>query len=404
MRVEVAFQDEKLDLDVPDGRLVGQWAGPAGLPPEDFARLLADRLEGPSEFPPLRQAVVPGDRIVLALGSALPGMAAVIEGVVEVLALAGVTRSDVTVLIPPGVASPDVRHGLTIEHHDPDDKTKISYLASTAEGRRVYLNRALTDADLVIPIGRLGFDATLGYAGPWSALYPGFSDSETRAAFRALAKDQPPDPDKPRTPLNESVEVTWLLGSQFQLGVIEGSSGPSEALAGLSTAVLREGVRAIESAWSFRPEGRADLVVAGVGTPGTVAGLDELTRGLATATRLVQRGGKIVLLSRAEGSFGPALRRLAEAGDARAGRSTLRGLEGEADYDAARRISQATAWADVYLLSRLDGDNVEELSMIPLERPEDARRLVAVSHSCVVVGRAEETSAWATDPADAVDG
>ncbi len=68
--------------------------------------------------------------------------------------------------------------------HDPDDRAQIAYLASTKEGRRVYLNRLLTDADVVVPVGRLGYDPILGFRGPWSLLFPGLSDRETLRGLR----------------------------------------------------------------------------------------------------------------------------------------------------------------------------------------------------------------------------
>jgi hypothetical protein len=164
-------------------------------------------------------------------------------------------------------------------------------------------------------------------------------------------------------------------------------------VAGLATAVFDEGSRRVDRAWGFRAESRAELVVVGIGRPGESAGIDDVARGLATATRLVQRGGKSVVLSRASGAIGPAMRRLIDADDPRAGPAALRGQESASDYAAARRLAQALAWADVYLLSALGEDDVEDLSIIALDRPEDARRLAALSGSCLVVSQADHVRA-----------
>ena len=42
--------------------------------------------------------------------------------------------------------------------------------------------------------------------------------------------------------------------------------------------------------------------MVGIGGPGAAATIDDLAEGLATACRLVQHGGKIVVLSRARGA------------------------------------------------------------------------------------------------------
>ena len=80
MLVEVAFGHERLALDVADDHLVGAWHGPAGLSQTEMTQASAASLAHPSDFPPLRQAVVPGDRVVIALGTEVPAAAEIIAG------------------------------------------------------------------------------------------------------------------------------------------------------------------------------------------------------------------------------------------------------------------------------------------------------------------------------------
>jgi hypothetical protein len=60
-------------------------------------------------------------------------------------------------------------------------------------------------------------------------------------------------------------------------------------------------------------------------------------------------------------------------------------------------VAQALAWADVFVLSGLAPELVEELSLIVLENPEQARRLVAKSGSCSFVSQAQFTRASVRD-------
>ncbi|HEV3164433.1 MAG TPA: lactate racemase domain-containing protein, partial [Isosphaeraceae bacterium] len=308
----------------------------------------------------------------------------------------GVEREAITVVAsgaPPEQWTTVVPAGVAWALHDPADRAQLAYLANT-EQRRVYLNRALTDADCVVPVGLLGYHNVLGYCGPWSAIFPDLSDTDTLRSFRAQASDIVPDRDRMRPTLAESANVSWLLGSQFHLGVVAGvGGGLSRVVAGSASAVRAEGARAVDAAWAFRPDRRAELVVIGVGASGTPTHIGDLAEGLATATRLVQHGGKIVVLSRVCGPVGPAVRRLSQVDQPHPSAKELRGHEGEADYPAARQLAQALAWADVYLLSSLDEDDVDSLGMIPLGRPEEARKLVAVSSSCIFLSEAERTRA-----------
>ena len=158
--------------------------------------------------------------------------------------------------------------GVVRSVHDPDDRERLAYLATTSQGRRVYLNRLLTDADVVVPIGRLGYDPVLGYRGPWSLLFPELSDRETARSFRSTTSSEWPDRDQPRLTLSESAEVSWLLGTQFHVGIVAGTRGPAEVIAGLESVVRTDGLRLLDQAWTFEAPAPAELVVVGIGQPG----------------------------------------------------------------------------------------------------------------------------------------
>jgi hypothetical protein len=388
MQVGVEFADERVDLEVADDRLVGAWSAPEASRPGPARPRVREALEGPRDYPPLRSAVVPGDRVVIPVTPGIPELPEVLQAACEVLGEAGVEPSGITILWPPEAPAPprdELPEGVTLAVHDPDDRAAMAYLASTSGGRRVYLNRLLTDADFVLPIGRLGFDPVLGFRGPWSALYPAQSDTETRREFAAMASDARPDPDRERPALAEVAEVGWLLGSLFQLGIAADRHGAGAIEAGRESTVRREGSRGVADTWTVHAPGTADLVVAGIGG----RGLDDLAAGLAAATRLVRPGGRIVMLSRAAGEPGPALGHLTTLDEHDLGPAALKAHRDGPDYTAARRMAEALVRADVYLLSDLDPQLVEDLGMIPLSRPDEARRLAAGAASVFVLEAAE---------------
>ncbi len=272
MRVVVDFQDEDLEFEVPSERVVASWRGPEGLGPDEALAAVRDALENPRDFPPLRQMIVPGDRVAIALDPSIPRSPAVVDGLVEVLLEAGAQEESLAIVAPRPVPDAIERTnpaGSAVVH-DPDDRTGIAYLASTREGRRVYLNRAVTDADVVIPVGRLGYDPDLGFRGPWSTLFPGLSDRKTMKEMRDRNGGGSGDGDLQRfqTRLDESFEVSWLLGTQFFLGVVPGRKGPLEVIAGRDAEVRERGIASLEENWTFRAPSRAEMVIAGVGSPG----------------------------------------------------------------------------------------------------------------------------------------
>ncbi len=402
MRIVVDFQDEGLEFELPREQLVASWGGPRmGQSSEDDAAI-RHALENPLDFPAIRHLVVPGDRVVVAMDPTCPRPASIVKTLLHAFEDAGVASEDLKVVAMPGhagIADLGSIDGSSVRVHDPDDRTELAYLATTKQGRRIYLSRALTDADVVVPVGRIGYDPDLGYRGPWSVVFPGLTDRETARAVRNGGFDA--TGDEPRTvdraAIDESFEVNWLLGTQFHIGLLPGADGLLEVVAGRDASVRDRGIAELERNWTFRAPARAELVVAGVGRPGTPATLEDLTDALVTATRLVQHGGKIILLSRASGPIGPSLRRLMEVEDPKNAAAALRGHEAFEDYRVARRLARAMAWADLFVYSGLEPQVVEDLSIVALERPEQARRLVANSGSTSFISRAELTLAEVED-------
>lgn len=395
MRVVVDFHGEELEFELTDDRFAGSFRAPEGIPEPDRAAAIASALEQPFDFPPFAKLFVPGDHVAIALDSGLADAPRILGAVLPIIRQAVGGSGEITVVATPGDPprlTTEVFGESPLIVHDPADRNGLAYLASTRAGRRVYLNRRLTDADVVVPIGEIQFDPILGRRGPWSVLFPELSDQETRREFTAAT---PAPPGAAR--LDESFEAGWLLGSQFSIGFVPGRSGFSGVFAGLSTSVRDQAGRLLEDSWRFQTNSRADLVIAGIGGSAGRTGLEELAAGLTTAARLVRHGGKIALLSRSEGTIGPALRRLIEAGEPRLGARALKGREDDEDYTVAVRLNQVLAWADVYLLSALDPDLVEELSMVPLAKAGEAARLAAGSHSCIALSRAELVQVDAAD-------
>jgi nickel-dependent lactate racemase len=371
MDVELQFGGDRVVLKIPDDRVGLSWSPPAGsLASGSLREAVLHALENPRDFPPLRQAVVPGDRVALAVGPGIPDVSAVLQAVCETLQDAGVDAESITIVTRSKDDAPTNPVGTKHVVHDPTETSELAYLSSTAAGRRIYLNRHLTDADFVVPFSLIAIDPAQGIRGPWSALYPNLSD-------------QPPPAATPEDAMAESVEVGWLLGTPFHLGIVDGG----DVIAGSDVAVREQGISAVTEAWTVRIADRPDVIVGGVGSE--TATWSELGRALANATEAVQRGGKIILLSHLAEPVGPAVRLLGNLDDPREATAALKGAEHEPDYQAARSLAKALEWADVYLSSDLPDDLIEDLGMIPLSRPGDAQRLLATAYSCAMISRIE---------------
>ena len=391
MEFSLKFGGESLDLESDPGTLIASWSGPNPVAGDQIAAEARSALAEPIGYPPLNQAVVPGDQVVLALDPLVPELAKVTREVIEHLVQAGIERESISAVIASAVEIPpslDLPEGLATHRHNPDDRNELAYLASTNSGRRIYLNRRLVDADVAFVIGGLGIDADFGYKGPWSTLFPRLSDRETLVEFSSHSKPAGPARANAVRTEAEALEVAWLLGGQLQMAVLEAAGGGGKVLVGRFDLLKQEGIQAVNEAWTFESPEAAEAVVAAIDQ---TAGPGPLCQGLAAAAKLVRRGGRIIALSRSQGEFGPAFQALLQAGDIRAGAAALSGAAGLSDYPAARRLAEALAWADVYVHSALDPNTLEELGVTPIEKPGLVRRLVGGASSVILLNCADRT-------------
>jgi len=386
----------RFSCEIDAARVVASRIGPRAVSQlgDEIARSLAH----PVAFPPLVQAVISDDHVVLALDRYTPQAASLVAAVWVVLEDREVDPARVTVLQPVplnGTPLPDPRSELP-EHarqamawktHDPTSDL-CAYLAATSSGERIYLARELIDADIVITLGSIEYDSVLGYRGTNSVFYPGLSNADAVAKAHGQGhRELGPDDTRPLRQLID--EIGWLLGTQFTLQVIP-STGTDVAgvVAGTYDSVLQEGKQALAEGWLVELDRRADIVVAAVDVDARGHGWTQVGAALATARNLVAREGKIILLSELDEELGAGLELLAEADAPRDASPQLR-AQSPADLVGATQCIEAVDWADVYLLSELPSDLVEDLFMIPLTNDKEVLRLLESGGTCAFVGSAQ---------------
>ncbi len=384
-------------LEPPHEALVADFRGPQGTPLVDVRAAAKNALERPLAFPPLWQAAVPGDRVVLALDSGVPQAASIVAEVIAVLLARGVEAADITILrtqdddranVPGPLALLPAAHRdlLTVEVHDPRDRDRLSYLAAAGrEHEPVYLNRSLCEADLVVPIGRLCCQGVLDECGVHGGLFPTFSDAASIQRVATARGAARPRAHGKAHAMRRIDEVGWLLGIQFILQVVPASGGDLlEVLAGQPEAVLARGRESYRAAWTCQSPRRASLVLT------TLRGGPErqtwanVARAVAAARALVQDDGAIAVCSELCELPGPALARLASARDADA---ALGWIRKHRPYDAwaALEIAAALRQTPIYLLSKLGDAAIEELGFAPIGEERQVSRLVAHHDSCILL-------------------
>lgn len=391
--------DSSVDLGLAPPALVEVCDLPRGEPLADPAAELAATLANPLGFPALAEAIVPGDRIVVALDSSAPQAGVLLAALIEYLIESGAEPGNITVLRTQADSDADRedprdclpgawREQVALEIHDPAAKAQLGLLGSSHDGRAIYLNRTMLDADLVVPLGCLRAGETLGYHGRHGGLFPAFADQKTLERYR-----------KPRSGVarhevdqrhrQEIDEIGWLLGTQFTVQVVPGAGDSVLAvLAGDPKEVFEQGQRLFEASWSVRLPRKASLVVAAVSGRAGLQTWENLARALASAGRAVAEGGAIALCTELETAPGSGMAGLSQTDDWPAVLKRIR-RDCPADALVAAEFIEICGKARVYLLSRLEESVVEELGLAPVATVSDLKRLAGRHESCIVLAHAQ---------------
>ncbi len=390
--------DRRVAVRLANGLWPTLCALPRGEPLADLAAAVARALDEPIDFPPLRRATTPADRVVVALDRDLPQTAVVTAAVVQAVVRAGVDPDGISVLQAPSGArsgngdpcallDPALRRRIGRVIHDPGDRRHLAYLAASARGEPILLSRALHEADLVLPVACLRRKAAAGYFGIHGAVFPAFSDQHTLERFRSPGGLKRDGRRKGRL-VRQAEEVAWLLGINFTIQLVPGAGDSVlHVLSGKSAAVERQGRRLYEQAWSVPEVRRASLVVVGIEGGATQQTWDNVGRALGLAARLVEQGGAIVVCSELQAEPGPALRQIAERRSRRG--AVQRIVQSRApDTLAALQLVQALRRGRVFLMSRLDPEMVEDLDMVPVGDHAELDRLARRHGSGIVLANA----------------
>lgn len=381
-------------LEVPQDRLVAACADHADAA-ESAGTLLRAAVTNPLGYPPLSQAILPGDRVTIAIDPELQ-LAVLINELLSYLLDAGCQASDLTLLVARSEQREELqaawseawRRDVQVVVHDPDDEQTHAYLAATREGRPIYLQRGISDADVFLPIGVQRLETALDYRGIHGGWFPAFSNLEAQLRHQSPSNIEWQAHRRRRQ--QETEEAAWLLGARLVVQVLP---GPARSVAGVWCGDCDEVSRAASAAgrklWLQQVDRPAELVIAVLDAPAAEQSWGQVARALAMAAEAADDGGTIVLWTELSADPGPALKSLGEIEASEDEQRLALLKQRSADATAAKVISDCLDRGRVFLRSRLEDSVVEEIGLAPLHDPQELQRLVDRAASCLVISSAQ---------------
>ena len=372
---------------------------------------LTECLSHPLEFPGLSRSLVPGDRVVVAMDPKLPEADSIIPPVFDQFDMAGVRPSDVTLLCPVGnknFSARDPRGQLPAPWRNDvkwvttngKAEEQLRYLASTAEGYRVYLNQNLVDADFVLPVSCLRYDFPDSYFGPHHVLYPSLSNESTQERCRVQAVSNRSKGSimqrsgqtgpKPVSVTDEANEVAWLLGVQFSIAAIVNRNGKcAHVLAGETRAVFDQGKTDLDRIWRRRYDRRAEVVICGLPGDDSEQTAASLVSALSSAQQLVSPGGTIIVLTEISEIDRSGFQLFSQVSEPNQVQMLFHDDMPAEEIFYVERIADVVSSARVYLRSSLEPRLVEDMFMIPLESLSEVDHLLPHDHSINILNDAQ---------------
>jgi len=355
------------------------------------------QLANPMGFPPLAQSTVPGDCVVLAIAPEIPQQLHVIDGALQALRDAGVEDALITILLAcPSTNIETLQTELAaLSHrsckfrvHQPEDEKEIALLGVSKSGQALRLNRALCDADLVLPLsvsaGNLSPSAT---SPSFAGLFPLFSDRETRERFSSATTEHFPalNPES----LLEIEECGLQLGVLLSGQVVPAPGGQVAAfLAGDPATVALQAEKTYREIWCSESQVRGNLVIATLAGGADQQTWHNLGRALAAAEGVLEPGGCLVICSELAEPPGVALSQLFGNEEYQVIQRAIQQNPGP-DSHPAMQLCQALQRGTVYLRSQLNPSVAESLGFMPLESDGELEHLAQTLRPCIVLEEAQ---------------
>jgi nickel-dependent lactate racemase len=370
------------------------------LPPPSEETLLLQRIARPIGCLPLRQILLPGESVAVAISDVTRYSATerFLTPLLSETDAAGIPRNRVTLFVARGthralsveelrsVVGPEISSGIHVEQSDPDGDTV--HVGTTSRGTPVLLCRSLTEKDRIVLTGTISFHYFAGFGGGRKALVPGCAARKTAEAthFRIFRTDGPGKHPFARpgvlagNPVHEDiVEAVSMAPPSFLVNtLLTPEKKLFDAVAGHWQKAHEEGCARYAKVYRVRIPRRYPLVIASAGGYPKDINFIQSHKAMDQAFAALEPGGALILLAECPDGFGspqffPWFRFTEPAEMERELRANYQ-IYGQTAHAAFVKANACR----VFLISSLRPEDVERMGMTPAasldEAVEKARR------------------------------
>lgn len=317
MRVKLAYGRRGLEIDIPDTAKVLEPRYAPGL--LDEAEALRNALRRPTGSPPLAELVRPGDTVVIVhtdITRATPNDR-ILPVLLDELESSGIAREDITLLNGLGTHRPQTDTELRtmlgddiVEHyrclqHDCTDDGNLIPLGETSLVHPVRVNRVYMEADARILTGFIEPHLFAGFSGGPKAVLPSLAGSESVLTNHGLEMVGHPNATWgviEGNPIWEEMrEVALRTNPTFLLNVaLNAGQEITGVFAGDMLAAHARGCAFVQEHAMISVDTLDDIVITTNSGYPLDQNLYQSVKGMSAASRVVRRGGAIIIATACE--------------------------------------------------------------------------------------------------------
>lgn len=320
-RVTIPFGGKPLSFEVPDRNLAEVLGPNPSVPLDDLEAAIEAALARPIGQPPLEQWVRPSDRVLLVSddNTRLTPVDRMIPPLLARLNRAGVPDERIGCILALGthryMTEEEIRakvgeavfRRIRVFNHEWRNPERLVDLGRSRAGTPLQVNRAITEADVVIGLGAIVPHHIPGYSGSSKIIQPGICGPKTTAETHMLSCEGGGDSflgieDNPvRRDMDDMAD---RVGMKTIFNVVMDSEGRvTGVFFGAMREAFREGVAAARRIYGVRYRETPDVVIAN----SFPCDLDfwQSHKAQYPAQRMVRPGGTIVLCTPAPEGVSP---------------------------------------------------------------------------------------------------
>jgi hypothetical protein len=357
-------------------------------------QMLKFSLENPLFYPAANQWMFPGDSMAIVLQSNLVQAGEVLERFLDYVRGLKIDSDDVSVVISGLMAEQfgitqqqlkqsesEVANGMppaliqvkiggkevSFQVHDPDNSYGLAYLAANEAGDPVHVNRMLTDADVVVPIGC----PTPGEQQRHDCVYPDFGSADRLKQFRTGSGSD----------VQREQEIQLAndnLGTFFAVEIITEPGGQIAAVfAGARKDVFEQSKKMADELWTVNFIPDHQTVLATIEELGRVQSWEDFADAVINAAHVSNGSGPIVIWTAIEQPADRNIRKalLAQFDDSISAKFSVR----------QRKVASIISERPIFLKSKLTQSQTEELGLGYVETESDVESILAKHESGVLL-------------------